>query len=61
MTLSHATREALWLRQLLKELGFEQTKRTAIMNDNQGYIAIAMNPVYHARTKHIDMQHHFVR
>ena len=32
-----------------------------IMGDNQGAIALASNPEYHARTKHIDIQWHFVR
>ena len=31
------------------------------MEDNQGAIALAHNPEYHARTKHIDVQYHFVR
>ena len=31
------------------------------MCDNQGAIALAKNPVYHARTKHIEVQHYFVR
>ena len=29
--------------------------------DNQGSIHLAKNPEYHARTKHIDIQHHFIR
>jgi hypothetical protein len=29
--------------------------------DNQGAIALAKNPEYHAQTKHIDMQYHFIR
>jgi len=32
-----------------------------ITEDNQGAIAIAHNPVDHARTKHIDIRYHFVR
>ena len=31
------------------------------MGDNQGALALASNPEYHARTKHIDIQWHFVR
>jgi hypothetical protein len=34
---------------------------TLIMCDNQCAIALAKNPVYHARTKHIEVQHHFVQ
>ena len=34
---------------------------TIIYGDNQGAIALARNPQFHARTKHIDTQHHFVR
>ena len=32
-----------------------------IYSDSQGSIALSKNPEYHARTKHIDIQHHFVR
>jgi len=61
MALTQATKEAIWLRRLLVELGFKQTAATTIFEDNQSCIALAKNPVHHARTKHIDIQHHFVR
>ena len=32
-----------------------------IMCDNQGCIALAKNPTHHSRTKHINVQHHFIR
>ena len=32
-----------------------------IKEDNQGTIALSRNPKYHARTKHIDIRHHFLR
>ena len=32
-----------------------------IYGDNQGAIKLAYNPIYHKRTKHIDVRHHFVR
>ena len=33
----------------------------SLKGDNQGSIALAHNPVFHARTKHIDIQHHYIR
>lgn len=32
-----------------------------LKSDNQGSIALAHNPVFHSRTKHIDIQHHYIR
>jgi hypothetical protein len=32
-----------------------------LLSDSQGSIALAKNPDHHARTKHIDVQHHFIR
>jgi len=59
MALTHTTKEAVWLR-TLTELGFEQVT-TTLYEDNQSSIALAKNPVHHARTKHIDIQYHFIR
>jgi transposase InsO family protein len=63
MALTQAVKEAIWLRRLLHELGFEAqvSGPTKIFEDNQSSIAIAKNPIHHSRTKHIDIQHHFVR
>ena len=60
---TQATKEALWLKLLLDELLPDDTdiKTTIIFGDNQGAIALAKNPQFHARTKHIGVQHHFVR
>lgn len=56
-----ATKEAVWLRNLLKELGQEQVNSTVLFGDNQGAIALSKNPHgYHGRSKHIDIQHKFV-
>jgi hypothetical protein len=59
--LSSATQEAVWLRRLLSDLQASPSGPTKLMEDNQGAIAIARNPIAHARTKHIDIHHHFVR
>jgi hypothetical protein len=37
-----------------------QAQATVIYYDNQGAIVLAKNPQFHARTKHINIQHHFV-
>ncbi|KAE9332538.1 Retrovirus-related Pol polyprotein from transposon TNT 1-94 [Phytophthora rubi] len=60
VALAHCTREVLFLRQLLKELGYEQAA-TVINEDNQACIAIAENPAQHSRVKHIDVRYHFIR
>jgi hypothetical protein len=59
--LSAAVKEAIWIRTLLKELGFEQQLGTRIEQDNQSTIALSRNPVNHSRTKHIDIIHHHIR
>ncbi|UYV60351.1 hypothetical protein LAZ67_1000907 [Cordylochernes scorpioides] len=58
---SKATKEAIWLRQLLRELHQEQVKPTTIFCDNQSCIRLVHNPEYHKRTKHIDISYHFIR
>lgn len=61
IALSTAAQETIWLRRLLKDLNAGQSTPTTIMEDNQGAIAIAQNPVSHNRTKHIDIRYHFIR
>jgi hypothetical protein len=51
----------IWLRNMLKCLEFPQENPTEIYIDNQSAIALAKNPVYHERSKHIDTRHHFIR
>jgi hypothetical protein len=60
MALSTATQECLYLRMLLKELGYKQ-KPTTIFCDNQGAIFLAKNTATKPRTKHINIRHHFIR
>lgn len=61
MATTQAAKEAIWLRQLMTDIGCVQEKTMTIMSDNQGSIALAKNPKHHSRTKHIDVQHHFIR
>ena len=62
MALSEATQEAVWLKVFLCELGeMAGDEAIKIYEDNQGSIALAKNPEFHKRTKHIDIRYHFVR
>ena len=61
VSLSLATQEVIWLRRLLKGMGFAQEHPTTIFEDNQGAIELAKNPSHHSRTKHIDIKFHHVR
>ncbi|CAL1377568.1 unnamed protein product [Linum trigynum] len=53
--------EVIWLRWLLSELGVTQSGPTPLYCDNQAALHIAANPVFHERTKHVEMDCHFVR
>ena len=61
MAVSQSAKEAIWLQQLMADVGCMQVEGTTIMCDNQGCIALAKNPKHHSRTMHIDVQHHFIR
>jgi ribonuclease HI len=55
-----ATCEAVWLKQLLKDLHEEVFDPTVIYSDNLSSVQLAKNPVFHARTKHIEVHYNFV-
>ncbi|HEV7738704.1 MAG TPA: Ty1/Copia family ribonuclease HI, partial [Chlamydiales bacterium] len=57
----YASKEAIWLRNLLKEIDYSQERATTVYCDNTRAIALAKDASYHTRTKHIDVKHHFVR
>jgi hypothetical protein len=50
----------LWMRQMLKEYGVNCDK-VPLLCDNESAIKIAYNPMQHLRTKHIEIQNHFIR
>ena len=56
-----ATCEAIWLRRLLRDLRIEVPTPIPIYCDNMSSLQLARNPVFHARTKHIEVHYHFVR
>ncbi|KFD65016.1 LOW QUALITY PROTEIN: hypothetical protein M514_22733 [Trichuris suis] len=61
VAIAEVTKEIKWIRQLLLDLGREQTNATCVFSDNQGAICLTSNPQLHRRTKHIDVRYHFIR
>ncbi len=53
--------EVAWLRKLLGDLGLHVDRHVVIYCDNLSSIQLARNPVFHARTKHIEVHYHFIR
>lgn len=60
MALSDASKEAIYLRNLVYELT-DKLDSVTIFNDNQSAIKLSMNPIFHERSKHIDIRYHFIR
>ncbi|KAK9092808.1 hypothetical protein Syun_027719 [Stephania yunnanensis] len=53
--------DILWTSSLLRELGFHCSIKPILWCDNTSARALALNPVFHARTKHIEIDVHFLR
>ena len=53
--------ELTWLRYLLQQLRLGDTRGTKLICDNQAAMHIASNPAFHERTKHIEIDCHFIR
>ncbi|GJX94105.1 ribonuclease H-like domain, reverse transcriptase, RNA-dependent DNA polymerase [Tanacetum coccineum] len=61
MAATGAACQALWLKRLLNELTGWEEKRITLKVDNVSAIALVRNPVFHGRSKHIDIRYHFIR
>ena len=59
--MSSACSEIIWLVRLLKELGITIPTPIILNANNTSAIQIALNPVYHECTKHIEVECHFIR
>uniref|UniRef100_A0A2N9IGY8 Integrase catalytic domain-containing protein n=1 Tax=Fagus sylvatica TaxID=28930 RepID=A0A2N9IGY8_FAGSY len=53
--------ELLWLRRLLAEIGFAPSSEMNLFCDNKAAIDISHNPVQHDRTKHVEVDRHFIK
>jgi phage antirepressor YoqD-like protein len=55
-----ATKEIVWLRRLLANLGYSQSTPTMFLLNNQIAIRLGSNLEFHCHTKHIDIQYHII-
>ena len=58
---SMVTCEAIWLRELLVALFDQKNEIAEIHYHNQSCIKLTENPMFHDRSKHIDIRYHFIR
>ena len=61
MAATQASCEALWLRKLMVDIFGQQMVPIVIHCDNQSCIRLSENPVFHDRSKHIEIRYHFIR
>ena len=59
--MAHTTCEIIWLRSFLEKIGFPIKLPIPLYYDNQTAIHVATNPVFHERTKHIEVDCHLVQ
>nr|GEY64037.1 putative RNA-directed DNA polymerase [Tanacetum cinerariifolium] len=59
--ISRGVAELLWIRKLLTEVGFRQKGAAQVLCDNKAAIQISENPVQHDRTKHVEIDRHFIK
>jgi histone deacetylase 1/2 len=59
--LANATAELIWVEALLRELGVKLQQKPCLWCDNLGATYLSVNPVFHARTRHTEIDFHFVR
>ncbi|KAB2627810.1 hypothetical protein D8674_032605 [Pyrus ussuriensis x Pyrus communis] len=53
--------ELLWLQRLLGELGYSSNSALDLFCDNKAAIDISHNPIQHDRTKHVEVDRHFIK
>jgi hypothetical protein len=58
---ANATAEIMWIQTLLQEIGIYCPPAARLWCDNMGAKYLSSNHVFHARTKHIEVDYHFVR
>jgi hypothetical protein len=59
--IANGVAEATWLRQLLHELQIPPSRCTLVYCDNISVVYLSTNPVQHQRTKHVEIDLHFIQ
>ncbi|KAK2452382.1 putative mitochondrial protein [Trifolium repens] len=59
--LSQGICEGIWIKRVLHEIGILNSNPIKVLCDNQSAISIAKNPVHHDRTKHVEIDRHFIK
>ncbi|KAK6151891.1 hypothetical protein DH2020_014526 [Rehmannia glutinosa] len=60
-SLAYAICDLIWLQSLFQELKIPQQTNPVVWVDNQSAISLAKNPIHHSRTKHFELDLHFIR
>lgn len=61
MAATEASKQAIWLQELLGEVTENSCEKVTLLIDNKSAISLAKNPVFHGRSKHINKKYHFIR
>ncbi|KAJ8765191.1 hypothetical protein K2173_011451 [Erythroxylum novogranatense] len=59
--LANATAKLMWLLTLLREIGYLPLQLATLWCDNVSVIYLTSNPIFHALTKHVEIDYHFIR
>ena len=59
--MTHGLCELLWIQRVLRDLCVESIGTMKLFCDNKFEIKISQNPVQHDYTKHVEVDHHFIR
>lgn len=58
--IGHTTSEIIWLHLLLRDLGIPISEPTPLYTDSESDKKLAFNDVFHERTKHVEVDCHFI-
>jgi hypothetical protein len=61
ITINLASKEAVYIKALLKELGYYKQNKLPLYTDNNGALLLANNPTFHERTKYIAVKYYYIR